>query len=89
MPAVILELFQSAVDTTVLIVLPIVAGVAGVGIVVGMLQTIVQVQDQNVSFAPKFIAVAIAATLFGPAAFSLLVSLMTKVIASLSIVARA
>lgn len=88
MPAVILELFQDAMETTVLIVLPAVALVAGIGVVVGMLQTIVQVQDQNVAFAPKLVAIAIAATVFGPAAFSLLLSLMTKVIASLPLVAR-
>jgi flagellar biosynthetic protein FliQ len=78
-----LLLFAAALKTAMVIALPIVALVAVVGVLVGTVQTIVQIQDQNVSFAPKLLIVAFVFAAGGPEALALLERLLSMVIASL------
>ena len=67
-----IALFTEALKVAAIIALPVVCGVAALGVIIGLVQTIVQVQDQNVAFAPKLAAVAGIAAIFGPAALGLL-----------------
>lgn len=78
-----------ALKTAALIALPAVIGVALVGVIVGVLQTLVQVQDQNVAFAPKLGALALLVSVAGPAAFALLETLLGVAIRALPEIARA
>jgi len=89
MPAVAQSLFLAAMQTAALIAMPVVALVGCVGIAVGIVQTVVQVQDQNVSFFPKLLAIAWAAGVLGPAAFALLADLFFTVMRALPELARA
>lgn len=89
MPAIAQSLFVAAMQTAALIAMPAVALVGCIGIGVGIVQTVVQVQDQNVSFFPKLIALAWAAAVFGPAAFAALVGLFEVVARDLPALARA
>jgi flagellar biosynthesis protein FliQ len=89
MPAIAQSLFVAAMQTAALIAMPAVALVGCIGIGVGIVQTVVQVQDQNVSFFPKLTAVAWAAAVFGPAAFAALVELFEVVARALPALARA
>lgn len=77
------RLFVMALEVALLLAVPLVAVVAFVGIVIGVLQTVVQVQDQNVSFLPKLIAVAAVLSLGGATGLSLLVRLMLDALAVL------
>ena len=88
MESAALALFDAALQDAVVLTLPIVIAVAAIGVFIGMLQTIVQVQDQNVAFAPKLVVVACAAALGGAQALALLRSLFTEVVAALPIIAR-
>jgi flagellar biosynthesis protein FliQ len=76
METVALTLYAAALKDAALLALPIVGAVAAVGVVVGILQTIVQVQDQNVAFAPKLAAVALIIAAGGPAALDVLRQLL-------------
>jgi len=89
MESIAAELMTQALETAALIALPAVIAVALVGVVVGILQTVVQLQDQNVSFAPKLVAVALLASLAGPAAFAMLRMLLVIAIQALPGLARA
>jgi len=82
------SLFIAAMQTAALIAMPAVALVACIGIAVGIVQTIVQVQDQNISFFPKLTAVAWAAAVFGPAALGMLVDLFDAAAHALPALAR-
>jgi flagellar biosynthetic protein FliQ len=89
MPAVVQSLFVNAMQVAALIAMPAVALVACVGIAVGIVQTVVQIQDQNVSFFPKLAAIAAAAAVLGPAALAVLVDLFDVVARALPALARA
>ena len=88
MENVAIGLFAVALRDAALLSLPIVGIVAAIGIVVGVIQTIVQVQDQNVAFAPKIAAVAAAIAAGGPAALDVLRDLLLLVVGELPRIAR-
>jgi len=88
MSAAAQSLFIAAMQTAALIAMPAVALVACIGVAVGIVQTIVQVQDQNISFFPKLTAVAWAAVVLGPAALGLLVNLFDAATRALPALAR-
>lgn len=83
MESVALGLFAAALKDAALLALPIVGIVAAIGIIIGVVQTIVQVQDQNVAFAPKLAAVALIVAASGPAALDLLRELLVSAIEAL------
>ncbi len=56
-----MELYGLALQTALVLALPVVAAVAVLGVAVALVQTVVGIQDQNVSFGPKIIAVALLA----------------------------
>jgi flagellar biosynthetic protein FliQ len=89
MPADAQSLFVIAMQTAALIAMPAVALVACVGIAVGIVQTVVQIQDQNVSFFPKLAAIAATAAVLGPAALAALVDLFEIVARALPALAHA
>ena len=84
-----LSLMVDTLRSTALIALPAVVAVAVVGVLVGIVQTIVQVQDQNVAFAPKLAAVALIAWVAGPPAFDIVRALLVTAIESLPSLAHA
>jgi flagellar biosynthesis protein FliQ len=81
-------LFVAAMKTAALIALPAVATVAAIGVAVGIVQTIVQVQDQNVSFLPKLAAVGMMAAAFGGLTLAALVALFHEIARALPALAR-
>jgi len=79
---------SDALKTAAVIALPIVTAIATIGVIIGVAQTIVQVQDQNVAFAPKLVAVALIASVGGPTAFALVQSLLVSAIRALPALAH-
>jgi flagellar biosynthetic protein FliQ len=69
------HLMAHALQTTLVLTVPIVGAVAIVGVVTGAIQTVVQVQDQNISFLPKLLVVALLVSVSGVAALAMLVRL--------------
>jgi len=83
-----LALFSAALDDAVILTLPVVLIVAAAGVVIGIVQTIVQVQDQNVAFAPKLAVVALLTAGAGPYALDVLRSLFDEVVSALPALVR-
>jgi flagellar biosynthesis protein FliQ len=78
-----MELYGTALQTALVLALPVVALVAIIGIIVAIAQTIVGISDQNVSFGPKIAAVAALLAVGGMPALSLLASFLRTVILAL------
>jgi flagellar biosynthetic protein FliQ len=88
MESIAISLMTESLDTAAILALPVVIAVAVVGIVIGVLQTVVQVQDQNVAFAPKLVTVAIVVSLAGPGALAIIRTLLITAIQTLPEFAR-
>ncbi|MDQ6781432.1 MAG: flagellar biosynthetic protein FliQ [Candidatus Eremiobacteraeota bacterium] len=73
---VAIELLQQSFAATLVLVLPMLALVGGAGVLVGVLQTLFQVQDQNVAFIPKVVLLAGLLWVAGPMALASLVLLL-------------
>ena len=81
--AVLLGLYLTALKVALILVLPAIALIAAVGILIGLTQTLVGIQDQNLSFGPKIGAVAMQAAGCGFQALSIVVSLLDTAVAEL------
>ena len=79
----VFELYVIAMQTTLTVAIPVVAAIAATGIVVGLFQSAIGVQDQNISFGPKIGVVAVLLATAGVPALSILVHLLTLAIATL------
>lgn len=82
-------LFAAAMRTAALLAVPVVSVVACIGVAVGIVQTVVQVQDSNISFLPKLVAVGAMTAALGPAALALLIALFDDIVRALPSLARA
>jgi flagellar biosynthetic protein FliQ len=51
--ALVTTLIQSALETLMWIVAPMLAAAIGVGVIVSLIQTLTSIQDQTFSFAPR------------------------------------
>jgi len=51
------DLARLALTQTVIIAMPVLVAAAVVGLVVALIQTLTQVQDQTVTFVPKLVAI--------------------------------
>ena len=76
------HMLSRALETALVLCIPVVAAVASTGLVVGVAQTIIQVQDQNVAFLPKLIVVALILAVGGAAGLALLVELFDAAVSS-------
>lgn len=65
-PASSVDLVREALQLGLLVAAPMLAVALLVGLVIGVLQTVTQVQDQTLSFVPKLVAMAIAALFLLP-----------------------
>ncbi len=83
MNAHLLDLYLLALETAALLAFPVVALVGAVGVVVGVLQAMTGISDQNLSFGPKIAAVAAACAWGGSMAFSVMETLLQSVMHSL------
>jgi flagellar biosynthesis protein FliQ len=77
------SLYIQTMQTSLTLAIPVVAVIGCVGVIVSLAQTIVGIQDQNISFGPKIVALAAMIAFGGSAAFVLLARLLLAVIAAL------
>jgi len=77
------SLYIQTMQTALALVIPVVVVVGFVGIVVSLVQTVVGIQDQNLSFGPKIVALAAILAAGASPAVTLLVHLLLAAIAAL------
>jgi flagellar biosynthesis protein FliQ len=83
MNPVAMELYGMAMRTALALSLPVVGLVAIIGVLVAMIQTVVGISDQNISFGPKLAAVAVVLFVGGMPALGILVALLRAAILTL------
>lgn len=82
-PESIMSLGQNSIYVTLLVVAPILGIALVVGLVVSILQTVTQIQEQTLSFAPKIIAVFAGLLIFGPWMLKQLMEFTQNILANL------
>ncbi len=65
-PYALIELTQRLLILVLLVSMPVVATTVLVGLVVGVLQAITQIQDQSIGFGAKLIACVLVIAALGP-----------------------
>jgi len=69
------EIYQACIAAIYELVLPAVAAISAVGIVIALIQSIFQVQDQSLGTSAKIVLCVLGAILFGTSAFSVVLEL--------------
>jgi flagellar biosynthesis protein FliQ len=77
------SLYIQTMQTALALVIPVVVVVGFVGVVVSLAQTVVGIQDQNLSFGPKIVALAVILAAGASPAVTLLAHLLLAAIAAL------
>ncbi len=75
---VLLEYFAKGLITMLMIAMPCVLTAAGIGLIVGILQAVTQVQEQTIAAAPKIFAVFLVIILLGTGYLKLLTNLFNE-----------
>ena len=76
----VIEIVTSAMWTATKVAAPILITAIVVGVVMGLLQSVTQIQEQTLAFVPKFAAVALVIVVTGPWMLHLLVEFTTELI---------
>jgi flagellar biosynthesis protein FliQ len=76
-------LYVQTLEATIAVAMPIVVVVGCVGVLTSLAQTLVGIQDQNLSFGPKLAAVAAMLAVGAAPALTMLVRLLETAIAAL------
>lgn len=79
--ALVLDVFNTALMTTLKVALPVLTVSLVVGLVISVLQATTQIQEQTLSFVPKLAAVFLSLVVFGSFMLSTLVSFTQWVLA--------
>jgi flagellar biosynthetic protein FliQ len=82
-PQEAIDLGRQAVNTMLLIGAPVLLAGLGVGLVVGLLQAITQIQEQTVSFVPKLVVMVLVLSLTLPWLINHMVQYSHDVIANI------
>lgn len=75
---VLIEYFAKGLMTMLMIAMPCVLTAAAIGLIVGILQAVTQVQEQTIAAAPKIFAVFLVIILLGTGYLKLLVNLFNE-----------
>ncbi len=75
---ILLEYFAKGLITMLMIAMPCVLTAAGIGLVVGILQAVTQVQEQTIAAAPKIFAVFLVIILLGSTYLKMLDNLFNE-----------
>ncbi|MDH4077487.1 MAG: flagellar biosynthesis protein FliQ [Acidimicrobiia bacterium] len=76
----VIEIVTSAMWTATKVSAPILVTAIVVGVVMGLLQSVTQIQEQTLAFVPKFAAVALVIMISGQWMLHLLVDFTTELI---------
>ena len=84
-PALVMDLMRHAVTVTLLTAGPLLATALLVGVAVSFVQAITQIQEQTLTFVPKFAAIAIVGLLLLPVLLQNLVAFLVEMLRSLPV----
>jgi flagellar biosynthetic protein FliQ len=79
------DLIRSAVFLALLTAAPLLLAALVVGVLISVLQTITQIQEQTLTFIPKLLAMAIMFILMLPWLLNQLIGYLTGILRSLSV----
>ena len=74
----VIDIVTSAMWTATLVAAPILVTTIVVGVVMGLLQSVTQIQEQTLAFVPKFAAVGLVIVLGGDWMLHLLIHFTTE-----------
>lgn len=77
----VIEIVTSAMWTATKVSAPILLTAIAVGVLMGLLQSVTQIQEQTLAFVPKFAAVGLVIVISGQWMLHLLVEFTTELIA--------
>jgi flagellar biosynthesis protein FliQ len=83
-PESIMGLTQNSIYIVLLVLLPVLGIVLVVGLIVSIFQTVTQIQEQTLAFAPKIIAVFVSLLFLGPWMLSHLLDFTKNLLANLA-----
>ena len=75
---ILIEYFAKGLITMLMIAMPCVLTAAGIGLIVGILQAVTQVQEQTIAAAPKIFAVFLVIIILGTGYLKLLTNLFNE-----------
>ncbi|NOY46281.1 MAG: flagellar biosynthesis protein FliQ [Deltaproteobacteria bacterium] len=81
-PDDVLALARRAVEITLLLSGPVLLVSLVVGVIISLLQAVTQIQEQTLTFVPKFLAIVVVFLLMLPWAMNLMLSYATELFLS-------
>ena len=82
-PDFIIGFARGAIETTLMVALPLLMVGMVVGLIVSIFQSVTQIQEMTLSFVPKIIAVFLALLAFGPWMLNKIITYSEHVITNL------
>lgn len=82
-PDFIVGFARGAIETALMLALPILAVGMFVGLIVSIFQSVTQIQEMTLSFVPKIVAVFIAILVFAPWMLNKIISFTENLITSI------
>jgi len=84
----ILGIGRQAVETMLIVSLPILLVSLAVGLVISVFQAVTQIQEMTITFVPKIIVTFVSLLLFGPWMLSKLTDFTRGILESIPLLAR-
>ncbi|GAB7141109.1 flagellar biosynthesis protein FliQ [Deferribacterales bacterium RsTz2092] len=81
---IVISLVSDALQTAVVIAMPMLMFGLVVGLIVSIFQAVTQIQEQTLSFIPKILAIIISVTLLFPWMLQLIVSYTSSLLINLN-----
>jgi len=79
-PESVITFGRQALELLLIVSAPVLLVALGVGLAVGLVQALTQINEQTLSFLPKLIAIAVTLIIAGPWMISLLVDYIQRVL---------
>ncbi|MGC8494228.1 MAG: flagellar biosynthesis protein FliQ [Syntrophobacteraceae bacterium] len=81
--AFVISLGKNAIETMLLVSLPVLGFSMVVGLIISVFQSVTQIQEMTITFVPKIVVTFLALLLFGSWMLSKLTSLLHHIIVSI------
>ncbi len=81
-PDDVVAIARRALETTLLLAGPLLLASLVVGVVISLLQAVTQIQEQTLTFVPKFLAIVVVFVLMLPWAMNLMIGYATELFLS-------
>jgi flagellar biosynthetic protein FliQ len=86
-PELVLEIGREAMQTLLMLALPLLGVAMLVGLLVSVTQAVTQINETTLTFLPKLIAIAIAMVVAGPWLMSLMTTYIREILETIPMIA--